>query len=443
MLIEEQEKQVLRFWPRLTEQEKSQLLDQIKLINFNVLNLQKQLLSQPSCPPTHFEPFTDFSFAGQPKDLLAGKQLVKEGRMGCLLLAGGQGTRLRLDGPKGRCPVSVIKHKTLFQLCAEKVLAASRQAERPLDLAIMTSPDNDEITKQYFKDENFFGLHPSQVSFFCQGTLPLLDAHGHLFLESPSRIAEGPYGNGQCLHDFYKSGIWQNWTEKGIQYVNLVLIDNPLADPFDAELLGFHVRKDVDITMKCTEKSKGNEKVGVVVKEGPFLRVIEYSELPDNEKYALQPNGSLKHRCANLSLLCFSMSFIEEIAFKDAALPLHKAWKAARFVNEEGFSQLSATPIAWKFETFIFDVFQYTDRVAALLYPREQCFAPLKNYSGEDSLETVQQALLRRDKQILKQVTGLEPTDIPFELAQDFYYPTPQLLEKWKKQKPQTSYVEP
>ncbi|WP_068471516.1 UTP--glucose-1-phosphate uridylyltransferase [Candidatus Protochlamydia phocaeensis] len=441
-LPQEKETQVLRFWSTLTPEEQQQLISQIEKIDFNLLQLQKQLLQASPSRYSPIEPFMDFSFSGQTDNFLAGKQLIREGRMGCLVLAGGQGTRLRVDGPKGRFPVSLIKKKSLFQLCAEKVLAAGKQAGRPLALAVMTSPENDAITKGFFAENQFFGLDPAQVSFFCQGMLPLLDAQGHLFLESRNRIAEGPYGNGKALHDFFQSGIWQKWSQQGIRYVNTVLIDNPLADPFDAELLGFHAGQNADVTLKCTEKGKPQEKVGVVVKENGHCSVIEYSELSEEDKHALQPNGRLKYCCASLSLFCFSMDFIQRLAAEQTPLPLHKAWKAAKFVNEEGVTQLSATPIAWKFEMFIFDVLRYANKVSALLFPREEIFAPLKNYTGEDSIETVQQALLKRDRQILRAITGEEPPSTPFELAADFYYPTPELIARWKGRVPTTSYVE-
>lgn len=443
LLSREDNEHVLRFCPFLTEKEQEALIQQIQLIDFSLLEQQRRLIKNPSPAQSTIEPFTDFAFIGQNDHVLKGKQLLQEGKMGCLILAGGQGTRLRFDGPKGRFPVSLVKHKSLFQLLAEKTLAAGKQVGKTLSLAIMTSPENDEMTKRFFAEHHYWGLNPEQVSFFCQGTLPLLDSQGQLFLESRYHIAEGPNGNGQCLHDFYKSGIWKKWSEQGIQYLNVVLIDNPLADPFDAELLGFHAGQQAEITIKCTEKLKPQEKVGVIVKENGRVSVIEYSELSDRNKTATRPDGRLEYCCANLSLFCFSMDFIQSIVTKSASLPLHKAWKAAKFVNEAGVTQLSATPIAWKFETFIFDWLGYANHVFALLYPREQCFAPLKNYEGDDSLETVQQAIQKREKKLLKDMTGLEPPSLPFELAAEFYYPTPELKAKWHKKVPKTSYVEP
>lgn len=432
--------QLLKIWPELTPEEQKSILDQVEKLNFSVLHQQKELLHKKISPENAIEPFTDFTFAGNQEDQEKGKRLIKEGKMGCLLLAGGQGTRLKVSQPKGCYPLSIIKQKSLFQLFAEKAKAAGEQAGRPLNLAIMTSPENDLPTKEYFTHHHFFGLPSSRISFFTQNTLPLLDTEGHLFLESRHKLAEGPSGNGNTLHDFFYSGLWKKWSQMGIQYVNMILVDNPLADPFDPELAGFHARRALDITIKCTEKTRPEEKVGVVVKRNGHCQVIEYTELPEEKKTARQLNGSLKFCCANLSLFCFSMDFIKKAAVSPAPLPLHKAWKAAKFLNQDGKSVLSEAPIAWKFETYIFDLLSYTDQVGALLYPRSRIFAPLKN---AENTETVQQAIQHREKEILESITGIKAPETPFELSAEFYYPTPQLLAKWKGRIPEGSYIEP
>jgi UDP-N-acetylglucosamine/UDP-N-acetylgalactosamine diphosphorylase len=350
--------------------------------------------------------------------------MLRSCKVGCLLLAGGQGTRLNHPGPKGTFPISPCKHKSLFQLCAEKVRAASSCAGLPLPLAIMTSPENDMETQHYFQSHAFFGLKEEQVSFFTQGTLPLLDSNGRLFLKTPYEVATGPDGNGNSFLSFAKSGLLEKWKNLEISTITVIPIDNPLADPFDAELIGSHSQRHNNITLKCTEKTDPEEKVGVIVKQDNRCKVIEYSEIPEKKKWAQRSDGKLKHCCANLSLFCFSLQFIDQMIRQNISLPLHKAWKAAHYVNHQGSS--------WKFETFIFDWLLYTDRVSALLYHRETCFAPLKNAEGTDSPETVRRALQNRDRAILQSLTGLPPPSFPFELSAEFYYPTSALKDKWK-----------
>lgn len=424
--------QVHRFWKELSSEEQESLSFQLKQIDPVLLQRQKdKLLSHDIIVHDPINPFLDYAYAGNQDDFKIGKELIQAGKLGCIVLAGGQGSRLGFHHPKGMFPVSVIKHKSLFQLLAEKVVAASKQAGRLLPIAIMTSPQNDIETRNFFKDHDLFGLDPQQISFFMQDLLPLLDATGHLFLDAPDHIAEGPNGNGSCLAQFYKEGIWTQWHDLGVRHVNLVLVDNPLADPFDAELLGFHVRQQSEITLKCTEKRDAEEKVGVLVKQHGHPRVIEYTELSPTEREAMALDGRLKHRCANLSLFCFSMEFIQYVANKGQDLPLHSAWKAAKFVDESGEIIQPGHPNAWKFEMFIFDVLRYAKRIAALLYQRQECFAPLKNKIGLDSVETVQEALQLRDRTILSEIHVQAP-ETPFELAADFYYPTPDIISKWQ-----------
>jgi UDP-N-acetylglucosamine/UDP-N-acetylgalactosamine diphosphorylase len=341
--------------------------------------------------------------------------------VGCLLVAGGQGSRLSFEGPKGTFPVSLIQHKSLFQLFAERTLAAGKQVERVLTLAIMTSPQNHEETVQFFDDHARFGLTQDQLFFFKQEELPFLNDQGHLMLNA-SKIAKGPDGNGSALTHFITSGIGRIWQQQGIEYINFILVDNPLADPFDAELIGFHARNHCDITVKCIAKENPDEQVGVLVKTPNGTRIVEYSEMNISDREARNNDGSLQYQCANISLFCFSLSFINT-AMKSASLPWHLAYKA---IHPNG-------PKGWKFETFIFDWMAYTQKIKALLYPRAQCFAPLKNISGKDSLADVQQALLHYDREILQTLCGQPVSTSPIELHPQFYYPTEKLVNTWKQ----------
>jgi UDP-N-acetylglucosamine/UDP-N-acetylgalactosamine diphosphorylase len=343
-----------------------------------------------------------------PSSSQRGSQLIQQGKMGCLVLAGGQGSRFGTHLPKGLVPVTAVKGKTLFQLLCEKTKAASIQAGCPLSLAIMTSPLNHELTCDYLESNERFGLSPEQVSCFMQETLPFLDDKGHWLWDASGKIARGPNGNGYALSRFYQSGIWQKWKEAGIEYVNVVLIDNPLADPFDPFLVAAHAESQVDVTLKCVPREHAAEKVGVVgLREGK-VKVVEYLDLPQEEK-------ALSHwHVANISLFCFSMDFIAKVA--EASLPWH-------LVRKGGL---------WKFETFIFDLLDYTDRTKVLLYPREETYAPLKNAMGEASLETVRLALLGADRRAYAHVSGLPAPEAPFELDPVFHYPTHELFETWK-----------
>lgn len=426
---------LLCLWDSLSEEQKSALLDQIEKINVPLFKQQQALIGDFHADDrTILEPFYDYHFAGNTQDKEKGFELICKGKVGCLLIAGGMGTRLGCNGPKGVIPVTPITRKSLFQVFAEKTLAAGKQAQRQLPLAIMTSPQNDQETRDFFEGHHLFGLDTNQLHFFTQDTLPFLNEQKNLFLEKPALIANGPDGNGSSLAKFVESGIWGKWQKLGVEYVTYILVDNVLADPFDAELIGYHVRHQDDVTIKCVKKREPNEKVGVVVRCNGQVQVKEYNEMTYDESHATHSNGTLKHICANISQFCFRMSFIQETAKKP--MPLHIAFKPAKM----GAKDIQA----WKFEKYVFDVLVNTQKVHALLYPREVCFSPLKNREGKDSLQTVQADLLTRDQLILQQLTHKAPPSHPFELSQDFHYPTPDIISKWKNHLTNhTTYIEP
>lgn len=432
---------IFRFYDTLPNEKQQQLLKQVSELNIPLFRMQKQqLLKDQGQNPYFLEPFEDFVRVGNPSFADKGRKLIAEGKVGCLIVAGGMGTRLRFDGPKGIFPVSLIRKKSLFELFAHKILAASKQANRDLMVAIMTSPLNHEETVKFFEEHHYFGLKKEQVDFFSQKMLPMLDDEGNLFLDEPGHMAFGPDGNGSSLEHFLKSGIWKKWVDKKIRYLNYVLIDNPLADPFDAELVGFHQEEGVDVVVKCTERLNIKEKVGLLVKKEDLVKVIEYSEFPESEWKALN-EMKLKHLCANISLFSFTLDFIKR--YSNQEIPLHLAHKAVDTVSEDGKIIPPTKPNAWKFEKFIFDVLPIAWSVKALLYPRELCFAPLKNEKGDDSIKTVQMALQNRDRQVFAAISGKEPSHRPFELSQDFYYPTSELLDKWKgRNLPDSDYIE-
>lgn len=417
-------------WKQLHANQKEHLFKQLEKVDIPTLRLQQKLIHAPLTKNLRITPFSHFAKAGNQNDQRLGLKAISEGLVGGLIVAGGQGSRLRVEGPKGLCPVTKIKRKSLFQLLAEKTLAASKQAKRPLSLAIMTSPLNHEATCTFFKQHDFFGLASTQLNFFAQETLPLLDSNGNIFLETQDSLAIGPDGNGGVLHQFVRSEIWDRWHSAGIRFVNLTLIDNPLADPFDAELIGYQQRNKSDVVIKCTSRKDPEENVGVIVQENGKAAIIEYSEFTPEERHARNPDGTLLHQLANLSLFSFDMNFIKQIEKKQ--LPLHKAFKSVKFLNNQGKTILADKPMAWKFEKFIFDTLPFASKVDALLYPRETCFAPLKNFTGNDSFETVSLAIEKRDQQIIHNITGNDCTLTPLEIAQDFYYPTEELLKKWK-----------
>lgn len=420
---------VLDFWSLLSQKQKKHLHQQITSLNVELFHKQQQLITSPKPSLKHFHPLTSFASSGEdPERTAIGTQLLKEKKVACVVLAGGQGSRLKCDGPKGLFPVSPIKKKPLFQLVTEKVFAASKLADQPLPLAFMTSPLNNRQTRSYFESNDYFHLGHDQVDFFCQPLWPLLSLSGDLFLEDIDSIALGPNGNGCLATLLYTSGLWEKWRRAGIEMVSVIPIDNPLALPFDVELCGFHAMSKNDVTIKAALRQTAIEDVGVLVQshDSGKTSVIEYSEIPQSERFATNLDGTLKYCLANIGLYCLSMDFIAHAAFRE--LPLYRAHKHAKQMGVA-----SSEKNAWKFEEFIFDLFCYSEQCQTLVYPRQECFAPLKNLEGNHSLTTVREALSARERQIFHKVTGkkLSP-NTTFELEADFYYPSTSTLLQWE-----------
>lgn len=379
------------------------------------LNIEKQIFPDDA-------PCRSFERRGNPEDRARGEELVRQGKVGCLIMAGGQGTRLGFDGPKGIVPVTPIKGKSLFQLFCERAKAASSWSGHNLPLCIMTSALNHTQTVDFFQSNGSFGLQPSQVSFFQQGMLPFLDDRGNWLLEKPGKVAEGPDGNGHALRLFFESGIFAKWKEAGIEYLNVIFVDNALADPFDPEFVGFTARTGADAALKAVERLSPQEKMGVLAERNGRLKVIEYSEIPA---------GSSPFTLSSTGMFCISMRFIQHLCEEiKADFPLHLARKTAKVLLGTAKGHIQENAQVWKCERFIFDLLDFVRTSAVLVCPREMIYAPLKNAAGDKSIETVKQALLLHDRKIYSALTGLIPIEHPFELDPAFYYPSDVLRQK-------------
>jgi len=454
------------FWSQIqdfNEEFQRQIYQQLQKYNLNVLRTQRQLVFTPNIfSPDQFQPYSKVLFSGSTNRIQIGQEAIQQGKVGCLLIAGGQATRFgglessgkpessgKLEptsktesgkseifdvGLKGSYPLSNIRKKSLFQIFFEKCSAASKFYNRKLPIAVLTSPLNYETTSSYLRNANYFGLESSQVNIFQQTMLPFLDEQGNLMLETESKLAEGPDGNGSALTSLVQAGILSEWQNSGVEIVNMVLIDNPLADPYDPEMIGTLISKNSEVVVKCTERKHALEKMGVIVEQNDRPKVIEYSELP--------PEASSWHPLfANLSCFAFRCTFIQKIA--NAELPLHKAFKPTLVMstNEDG-EKSKKTKQAWKFEKFIFDVLEFAEEISVLHFPRDICFAPLKNKEGPDGPDDVRSALLKRDREQYAKIVRRDPPDSVFELSAEFYYPTPQFINKWEKRRTRGTYLE-
>lgn len=367
-----------------------------------------------------------------------GLSLLKAGKIGCLLIAGGQGTRLAFHGPKGCLPFTPVRQKTLFQYFAEYTLAASRQAKTSIPLAVMTSPLNDAAIKAYFISHKNFGLTHEQLFFFTQPMLPLLDAEGNTFFDAPGQIAQGPDGNGSALQAFFHSPVSTKWRQMGIEQLSWALIDNPLANPLDPQWIGLHAAYHSPLTIKCIERLDPLEKLGVLTENKGEIGVTEYSELPFELACKRHSDGSLFYRFANISLFCFHWDFAQKAA--SHPLPLHLAKKAVPFLSSEGHIITPKEPWAWKFERFIFDILPLAPKVTPICYPRQETFAPIKDLP---SLEKAKKIFTAYERHTLATFTHQQVPPLCEEIDPSFHFPSSALKSQWKNRPiPNMRYVE-
>lgn len=403
----------------LSSQDLERLLNALQAVSWETLLQQQAVLQEKIPSQSHFQQPDAFDYIQDCSGIeQKGLQLIQEGKVACIVVAGGQGTRLGSAAPKGCFPISVERKKSLFELIAEKTRSAGDRAGRLLPLIIMTSPDNRKETESFFQKNSLFGLAPEQLYFIQQDTLPFLTPEGELFFLDKGMLAAGPDGNGGSLQVLAKSGILEKLKKQGVKYLNFILVDNPLADPFDPSLVGYHALQKAEVTIKCVERIDETEKVGILVQEKGRVKVKEYSELSlvdQAERFTL----------ANISLFCFSITFAEKTV--NAHLPLHAAFKSSPQMLADGTVVKRDEPSIWKFERFIFDLLDFSERTAILVYPRESCFAPLKKLSD---LPVIQDVMIRQDRKMMHELTGkIYDTK---EIERSYYYLNHDKLMKLK-----------
>lgn len=314
-----------------------------------------------------------------------GEKLLREGRVAALVVAGGQGSRLGIEAPKGVVEVSPVKGKSLFQIHAEKVRALFLKYGRAVPFFIMTSRENDQATRSFFEAHAFFGLDPKEVFFFVQGMLPSVTPEGRLILSREGGLFLNPDGHGGTLAALEKSGCLAVMKEKGIDEIFFFQVDNPLVAVCDPLFMGLHAGKGAGMSSKVVRKRDFGEKVGVIATVGGRTRVVEYSDMSDEMRFAVDGAGRMLYWAGNSAIHVIRRDFVETLTGSDLRLPFHKAAKAIATLDEAG-NPVEITGV--KFETFIFDALPMTGCSVSLEVLREEEFAPVKNKTGEDSLES-------------------------------------------------------
>ncbi len=415
---------VFEYWNSLLESEKKELLDDLAGIDYDLI---KQVYAH-----THDGRITDFkpapfiklpSTASEHEKFRqahkAGEAHIRAGKVAAFLVAGGQGSRLGYDGPKGKFPAGPVSGKTLFHFHSEKIRASQKKYGTVIPFFIMTSRDNHHETETFFREQSYFGLDPVNVHFFTQNMIPSLDLKGKLILSEKNRIFMNPDGHGGSLTALRTSGALATMKHKGIETISYFQVDNPLVKIIDPVFTGFHILESADVSSKALKKAGPDEKTGVFVTFGSgSTGIVEYSDLTEEQAAMKGADGELLFSAANPAIHLFSLKFIENLTGSQGpSLPYHTAKKKIPAI----INGVPAEINGYKYEKFVFDALPLSKKNILLETPREEEFAPVKNTSGPDSIDTaheLMQGLFR--KWILSRGIKIPPSVRLIEISPEF-----------------------
>jgi UDP-N-acetylglucosamine/UDP-N-acetylgalactosamine diphosphorylase len=429
---------VLAGWDSLSPDERSCFVRELQAVNFAEL---KTLFDKRNDPLTVLPGRERIApLPVEPGETIPettreiGEAALRAGKVAALVVAGGQGTRLGFDQPKGMYPIGPVSQSSLFQIHAEKVVNLWA-TYGPVPLLVMTSPATHDETVTFFREQNHFGLPADDVHFFQQGTMPALDAEtGKLLLEAPGKLFLSPNGHGGTLTALADSGLLDTLQQRGIEHVFYFQVDNPLVNVCDPAFVGRHIEARSDASSKVIAKTEPGERVGILAQIDGRCTIIEYSDLPATMAEERTADGQLAFRAGSPAIHCFSMAFLRDVTSGAHRLAFHVARKKVPYWDAESRTTVSPEKEnALKFELFIFDALPHADRWLAVEAKREDEFVPLKNATGADSPEVVRQAILDRSRRWLAEAgidVEFQPSnaDHPVEISPRLAINSSQLL---------------
>ena len=387
---------IIKLLNQLEGKKKEELIEQIKKIDFDqIMELYENTKKEIEIKESKIEAIPYLDKAKLTKEQKEGfdelgSQVVRNGEYAVVTMAGGQGTRLGHNGPKGTFKLDVYgKGKYLFEILIDNLKEANQKYETTIPWYIMTSKENNKATVEFLEKNNYFGYDKNYVTIFEQNELPLVDTEGKLLINKELKIKEASDGNGGTYSSLRASGSLADMKERGIKWVFIGSVDNALLKMVDVTLLGMAISKNVEIASKSVVKANPHEKVGVFCKMNGHPKVIEYTELPEKMAEEVDAEGELKYGESHIMCNLFSIDAIEKISKE--TLIYHSAFKKNSYMNEEGKEVHPEEPNSYKFESFIFDAFEFFDDIAILRGNREDDFAPVKNKDGVDSPRTAKE----------------------------------------------------
>lgn len=387
---------IINLLEKINEEQEKDLIEQISNIDFHQMkelfdNTKKEVeIKENKIEPLEYLDKDKLSKETRDRFNKLGSEVLEKGEYAVVTMAGGQGTRLGHTGPKGTFKLDVYgKGKYLFEILIENLKEANKKYGKVIPWYIMTSKENNAETKAFLEKNNYFGYPKNSVTLFEQGELPLINTEGKLLIGKNKKIREASDGNGGTYFSLRASGCLADMKEKGIKWIFIGGVDNALLKMADVTLLGMAIDKNVQIASKSIVKANPHEKVGVFAKMNGHPKVIEYSEMPEKMSEEVDDNGELKYGEAHIMCNLYTIDAIEKISKE--TLMYHSAFKKNAYIDENGKEIIPEEPNSYKFESFIFDAFEFFDDIAILRGKREDDFAPVKNKEGVDSPKTAKE----------------------------------------------------
>ncbi len=421
---------VLDHWAQLGPEQQNGLATQLENLD---LPLLKRLweghagseehdwatLARRSTPPQAVR-CTAASAQSEADTLRQGEQALAAGRVGVLLVAGGQGTRLGFDHPKGMFPLGPVSNQTLFQILLEKVIAASRRHGASIPVYLMTSHATHDETVEFLAAHDRFGLPAEDLFIFQQGRMPAVDADsGKLLLAEPGSLFLSPDGHGGTVAALASSGAMKDLQRRGIRQLFYHQVDNPLVPVCDAQLIGHHLQAGSELTSIAVAKDSPQDKLGNFVTLDGAQQIIEYSDFPSDVAEQREADGSLRFWAGSVAVHVFEVAFLERMLAEPDALPFHIAHKKVPYLDEQGRRVEPAAPNALKFERFIFDLLPHARNAMVVEAERDRVFAPLKNAPGadKDTADHVRQQIVALHRKWLEQAGVQVASQVAVEIS--------------------------
>ena len=374
---------LLNGYEKLEESKQKELLKQIEGIDFELMNSlyqstkNEQKHEEDEITPIDYldkyKLYDDYKYYEN-----IGKKAIREGKLAAVTMAGGQGTRLGHDGPKGTYDIGLQSHKSLFELLCDSLKEEGKKYELTIPWFIMTSRENNKQTIEFFEKHKYFGYKKDvNLFFFIQGELPMMDTEGKILIGEDGLIKLAADGHGGIYEALVKNKMVEKMKQLGVEWVFIGGVDNCLVKMVDPVLMGIAIDKQVTVACKSVVKANPKEKVGVFCKRNGKPNVIEYSEITDEMAEARDEDGELLYGESHILCNLFNVQAIERMGA--SPLPYHVAYKKATYIDKDGNLVVPDSPNAYKFEAFLFDAFGKVDDMAVLRVKREEEFAPVKN----------------------------------------------------------------